>query len=750
MIRRFFAACFTLALLLFAFVAWQTRRDLRPLPSSLNLAGSAVRKAQVVDRRGVPLSVTYQNEWNLHDQAALHEIPRLLQQAFIQSEDRRFHRHHGVDWRARVHAVWQNITALQTVRGASTITEQVVRMLHPRPRTIWSRWLEGIEAGRLEERFSKAAILEFYLNQVPYAHRRRGVVQAASLYFDRDLTTLNTRELLTLVVLVRAPSAMDLRRDCERAAQAVGRLAGVMRANGTLSDDQYQRVMSGSWSLSTMRLPVEAGHFIRYLQRHSLTDEKPAPAANHSGKLPTTLDASLQQHVQQILDTRLQDLRDSGVADGAVLVVDHQSDEVLAWVNGGGLSQEQAGGWIDAVITPRQPGSTLKPFLYALALEMGWTAATLIDDTPLVEPVGSGLHRFDNYSRRCYGPVRLRDALGNSLNIPAVRTVQFTGTKRFLDVLKQLGIGSLRQPADHYGAGIALGNGEVSLFELVQAYAAVARGGVFRPLRTVRHPAPRQRAAQRVFRAETAALIGNILSDPQARRLEFGAGHLLHLPFQTAVKTGTSNDHRDVWTFGFSSDFTVGVWMGNLDRKPTRGVTGTSGPALVLRAVFAELNRRREPKPLQLSCRLMPAAICRHTGLRAADHCPVMQEWFAAGTVPAQYCLPAGLHDTDLRQPATHQPERNVALVQPTPGLKLVMDPHIPDDMEAFALIIPKHLRPEKVEWLVDERLEQVTAAGENRFMWPLSAGTHTAQARIWQAGKARPLVTPPVRFQVK
>ena len=185
-----------------------TLGSLRPIPHAL-LATSHSVKPQVLDRRGTPLTVTYSNHWNLHDRRALHEVPAFLQRAFVLAEDKRFHSHTGIDWRARIHASWQNLRHGRVVRGASTITEQVVRMLHPRPRTVWSRWLEGWEARRLEDNFSKADILEFYLNQVPYAGNRRGVVQAARHYFDRDLGTLNRHEMLALAVLVRAPSRLD-------------------------------------------------------------------------------------------------------------------------------------------------------------------------------------------------------------------------------------------------------------------------------------------------------------------------------------------------------------------------------------------------------------------------------------------------------------------------------------------------------------------------------------------------------------
>jgi penicillin-binding protein 1C len=755
---------------------WRTSADLRPFPDSLSPDGSKVQKVRVLDRHGSPLSTTYQNQWNLYDVVPLGEVPQLLQQAFIEAEDRRFYAHSGVDWPARCHALLQNLFALRVVRGASTITEQAVRMLHPRPRTFWSRWLEGIEAARLEERFSKAEILEFYLNQVPFSHQRRGIIQASHYYFDRDPDTLSTPEMLRLAVLVRAPGALDPRRNAPRLHQAVMQLAVRLQAKGLISEEEYRAASEPDGSLGKVRAPIEAGHFVGHLHRSGLSGTNPHDPPDDSkrrnplnphllkggtggfhtnsgcGRLVTTIDGPLQVRVQAILDSRLRDLRKTDAVDGGVLVVDHERNEVLAWVNGGGLTSIEPGGWIDAVTMPRQPGSTLKPFLYALALDKGWTAATLINDSPLAEPIRLGLHSFHNYSRTHYGPLRLREALGNSLNIPAVRTLQFIGVERFLQCLHNLGFQSLRRSAYYYGEGLALGDGEVTLLELVQAYTVLAREGEFRPLKLVLLTGEQNSKTRRVFDKEVSSLVADILSDPRARRLEFGEGHLLRFPVRTAVKTGTSSDYRDAWAVGFSGRYTAGVWMGKMDRRPMDGVTGSSGPGLVLRAVFAELNRYQEPEPFALSRRLTPASICRISGQLAGAECPSMQEWFQPGTLPRSTCRVRHRSEAAGGSPdwvAAPEPD-HLQLLQPTPGLLLAMDPHIPDDLEAFSFIIPEQVRPARVEWLVDGSVSGVTGTDQHRYLWPLAKGRHVAQARVWPTGSERPVETPAVMFTVR
>lgn len=717
-------------------LAWQTWSALLPLPASLTPDDTRLRRAQVLDRAGLPLSVTFQNPWNVHDIVPLHAMPLFLQQAFMAAEDKHFYEHGGVDWPARVHALVQNLRAWRTVRGASTMTEQVVRMLHPRPRTVWSRWLEGFEAMRLEARFPKTAILEFYLNQIPYGRQRRGVAQAARLYFDRDVHTLSQHEMLALAVLVRAPSRLDLVRGTTRIRRPLTQLATRLYDTHLLSASTYEQILRQELSLARPTLPVPASHFLRHVRRLAV----PTTVVQH-GQLSTTLDASMQQRAQALLEGRLRDLHALGVTDGGLLVVDHHTSAVLAWVSAGGSQ-------IDTVTTPRQPGSTLKPLLYALALEHGWTAATLVEDSPLEQPIGVGLHTYRNYSGQHYGPLRLREALGNSLNVPAVRTINFVGVEAFLEHLHRLGFRSLRQSADYYGNGLALGNGEVTLFELVQAYTTLARQGIFEPLRLVPYDVAAVVPGRRVYSAEVSALIADILADPEARRREFQRANLLRFPVETAVKTGTSSDYRDAWAVGFSQHYTAGVWMGNLQQRPMHDVTGSIGPALVLRALFAELHRDIDTQPLARSPRLMPATICRLTGQRASPQCPTTREWFVPGTVPEHVCP---LHQPGTPVTASAAPRQvPLRLVRPTPGLQLAMDPRIPDAFEVFPLALPKNVPATWVAWLVDGQVVGSTARHTRQFLWPLVRGTHTAQARVWQEGQAEPVTTPAVEFVVK
>lgn len=717
-------------------LAAATAAALQPLPASLRLMPEAGAAPRLLDRGGMPLGGPLVSGWNVYDAVPLEQVPEFLQQAFLLSEDQRFYVHGGADWSARSHALWQNLAGLQVVRGASTVSEQVVRILHPRPRTYWSRWVEGFEAAALERRFSKADILEFYLNQVPYASGRRGVVQAAHWYFDRDLETLSRKEMLALAVLVRAPSAYDLYRGTAAVDRPVRELGAKLRDAGLMSLGQYAALGAEPYRLERSGPDADATAFSSYVIR----SRPPA----HGAYLRTSLDLGVQRAVQTLVDQRLKQLAGSGIHNAAALVVDNRDNSIAAWVVGGAGRERRAGApgtAIDAVQVPRQPGSTLKPFVYALALEKGWTPATLIDDSRIVEAVGHGLHTFRNYSGEHYGRITLRDALGNSLNIPAVRAVEFVGPAQLLSTLRRLGFGTLDRDADYYGDGLALGDGEVTLFGLVQAYSTLARGGEYLPLTALAEPGPRR--AERVYSTEASSLIGNILSDPGARRLEFGTGGLLQFPVQTAVKTGTSSGYHDAWTVGFDSRYTVGVWMGNLDYAPMDGITGSMGPALVTRAVFAELDRRHAPAALYLSPRLVQRDICVHEDVMPKGQCLKRSEWFMPGTAPQK-----------TRAVAARKPELapraagRVHLETPTEGLLLAYDPRIPPASQAFRMSLSEGPQYARVAWWVDGKQVAVTSGAE--YLWPVSRGRHHVSAQIWLAGSDRLIGIDEVGFTVK
>lgn len=721
-----------------------TKLAMRELPASLTELTQGVNKPQLLDRDGRALTITFQNRWNVHDQKALHEIPSFLQRAFILAEDKRFYQHGGIDWWARLNAVTQNVLALKGVRGASTISEQVVRMVHVRPRSVWARWVEGWEARALEQRLDKASILEFYLNQVPYAAQRRGVQQAAHYYFDRELDTLSEKEMLALAVLVRAPSRFDLHKSTDRIQGRLHILIERAAESGLLPD--ATRVKHTPLLVQRPLPLINAAHFARHVYR--IYDTRPS-ISGPQHKIRTSLDSQLQVLANKLLNDRLKNLANKNVHNAGMIVIDHHSKEVLAWAVG--EDQDGTASEFDTVLNKRQPGSTLKPFVYAAALEKGsgdavasrWTAATMIDDSPLQEGVGRGVHQYRNYSNTHYGPVSLRNALGNSLNIPAIKAAKYVGLTPLLNTLNQLGINELDLRSVDYGNGIALGNGEVSLYSMARAYTVLANRGDYQPLTLFKNTA--LAAPKAVFSAEVSSLIAHILSDPDARALEFGRGGSLNLPVQTAVKTGTSNDYRDAWVFGFNHRYVVGVWMGNLDSKPMQGITGSTGPAAVMRAMFAELNKLGQSKPLFLSPKLVQRSVCNDTGAFSNGRCASRHEYFLPNQRPG--------HSLELTQAKTDQPiivgqVRQSQSVKTTPNYQLLApidqslmayDPRIPDELQQFEFKLNTHQGIRRVEWYLNDQLLASNQGASQ--LWQIQRGQYTLKAKVFAKVMSPPTV---------
>lgn len=698
-----------------------TVTSLRELPDDLSKLTQVGIKPQLLDRSGQPLNITFQNHWNLHDQRALHDIPVFLQKAFVLAEDKRFYHHSGIDWSARVNAVVQNVLSFRGVRGASTISEQVVRMIHQRPRTIWSRWLEGWEAENLEAKFDKASILEFYLNQVPYAAQRRGVVQASRYYFDRDLFTLSQKEMLSLAILVRAPSRFDLHKSVTRIDGRLKVLAQRAQESGLI--DNALEVIKAKLLTKRSESMVDASHFARYMYQQLEVSSNiiaDGPEASVSKvRIQTTLDSKLQAFANRTLRDRLDKLSKFGVNNAGMVVVDHQNSEVLVWSVGN--SEQSAVAAFDSVLTKRQPGSTLKPFVYAAAIEKGWSASTLIDDSPLREGVGLGVHNYRNYSNTYYGKISVRNALGNSLNIPAIKAAKYVGLNPLLDKLSQLGLKELDLRSVDYGNGIALGNGEVSLLSMVQAYAVIANAGEFLPIKTINGKGTT--SAVRVYSPEVASLIGNVLSDADARTLEFGHSSVLNMPVQTAVKTGTSNDYRDAWVFGYDHRYVVGVWMGNLDNSSTDKVTGSIGPALAMREMFSELRRGADTKPLYLSPRLQLHQVCVDTGTFSDGVCASKNEYFLPGS---KLSIAQGVK----------KDKAGIQLLEPIDQMQVAFDPRIPVNLQYIEFKLNSLDGVDKVEWYVNG--EWLATNKSIEHSWPVRRGNHRVQAKVFLSGERR------------
>jgi penicillin-binding protein 1C len=609
----------------------------------------------LLDRHGAVLQrVRVDTQVRRGDWVALAEVSPALRQALVLGEDRRFWQHGGVDWAALAAGAWAAAFD-EKARGASTITMQLAALLDPalaRPaggRGVVDKLAQLRAARRLEARWSKTQILEAYLNAVPLRGELVGLRAASLQLFGKQPSGLDAVEAALLAVLVRAPNAPPPRvqrracellrlqqRGCEGIditwAQALARPPGPMLPAGTATD--------------------EAG--APHLARTVLRGYGAAPPA----ALPSTLDARVQRLALATLRRQLAELRGRGVEDGAVVVLDNASGEVLAWVGSAGRGSQAAA--FDAVLARRQPGSTIKPFVYGLALERRLlTPASVLDDRPLAlggaDGVGAGaLYRPRNYDEAFRGPVSVREALAASLNVPAVQVGAMLGPDAVFDGLVRAGLDPARHAGWH-GHALVLGSADTTLLALANAYRALANGGRWSPPRWTAPaalPAWARAAPRPLLPPAVAWQLGHVLSDAAARGATFGLDSPLVTRGFAAVKTGTSKDLRDNWCIGFSDRFTVGVWVGNAGGAPMHGVSGSEGAAPVWRELVEALHQgrpSRAPPP--------PAGLVARGG-----------EWFIAGTEPAGAALQAS-------RPLAPQA---FGIAWPREGAVIVLDPGIP------------------------------------------------------------------------
>jgi len=604
-----------------------------PLPRALT-SPPQVASVTLEDRNGLVLRSTRAGDGSLQRWLSLAEIDPDLLEAFVAGEDHRFYEHHGVDARAVGRALKDNLRARRVRSGASTITMQLARLLRPGAGRTWhGKVIQTFWALRLEAHLSKQQILEQYLNRVPLGQGTVGVDAAAALYFNASATRLSLGQAALLAGLASAPSTDNPFVAPERARSRRALVLGRIGRYGYAPADQVDRASREPLVPARATPPFLAPHFTsRVLQWLDTSAAR--------GVWRTSLDLPLQTALEAEVRHTVNTLSDRGVREAALVVLDNVTGELLAWVGSPDFWADSAG-QVDMVVSPRQPGSALKPFLYGLAFDRGYTPASVLPDVPRAYPTSTGPYQPRNYDRRFHGPVRAREALASSYNVPAVELADRVGAATLLRVLHGAGFGSLTRSAQYYGLGLALGNGDVSLLELANGYRGLAASGVWRAVEW-RSVGPGQRSAgdRRFISAGSAALVLDILSDPTARIPGFGVETPFDFPFPAAVKTGTSHHFTDNWAVGVTGGFTVAVWVGNFDGQPMRGVSGVTGAGPLLHRAMLVTARRHAPGelPSPRAAGATRARICALSGLRATAGCADLDEWFLPGTTPQKEC----------------------------------------------------------------------------------------------------------------
>lgn len=667
--------------------------------------------------RALPAADGVKREW-----ADLEAVPPGVLRVFLRAEDKRFYLHLGVDPLAVLRSALRNRQAGATVSGASTITMQLARLITPRPRTAAGKAAEAWDALRLEARLSKAEILELWLNGIPFGSNIEGLPAMARARFGRSVQELDDAAAALLAVVPRRPSRYDPGRNPQAAVAAALVLVtraelpvdeAALRAAAAVASGEAgaagEAALSGAGS---DRAPFEAPHYVdRVMER--LRQGAQAAAAGTAASAPAgpgrtvrgTVDLELQRYAEGLLAAELEGLRDRRVTTGAVLALDNADGSVRIYVGSWSWFDEESGGRIDGVRVENQSGSCLKPFLYALAMERGWSPNDILPDLPTVFGAREA-YIPGNFNRRFNGPVRARVALASSLNIPAVYLLERLGVSSFEDFLVSLGFESIGRTKGGHGTGLALGNAEVSLEELTRAFSAFPRGGTVPFLRFLEDEAPASGPA--LLSPYAAWITADMLSDRPSRFVGFGPAPTMATPFGSMFKTGTANQFQHIWALGATRRHTVGVWMGNFSGETVVGKTGSSIPAKIAAELLAALEASTGEASAWSAvspgggapAETVELEICSLSGMAATERCagavrervrsdrvPEPCSWHAAGgttVYPAEYRI----YLAERRRSGTSAAASlgGAGIRRPLPGAVYFKDPSLPEEAQALRL----------------------------------------------------------------
>jgi len=614
-----------------------------PFPPKL-LQPASVVSLRILDRNGYLLREVLSDREGRSQWVSLQDISPNLILATVATEDSRFYEHWGIDTRAILRAILQNIWAKKVISGASTLTQQVVKNVYHFPRNWFWKLVEIWYALRLEVSLSKDEIIIQYLNRIPYGNQTFGINAASWLYFDKPPSHLSLAEAAFLAGLPRGPSLYNPYRHFVRAKKRQEEVLRRMLNKGVITEEAYKRALKEPLNIIPPQASFRAPHFSDFI-----LSQIPLKERQNISSIRTTLDFELQKDVEVFVKNCVKSLEEWKVTNAAVLIMDNEKGEILSFVGSADFFDSHNSGQVSGVTALRQPGSALKPFTYALALEEGMNSATLILDAQ-IRIRSNGIDYIPrNYDGKFHGLVRLREALACSYNISAIKVLERIGVESLLARLKKLGFDSLNKGADYYGLGLTLGGGEVTLLELVRAYSTLASSGIFKKEKIFLEINDIQGKVKslpedsplRLFSPQVSYVITDILADNDARIPAFGTGSVLSLPFPCAVKTGTSGNFRDNWAIGYTPHYTVGVWVGNFDGKPMQNVSGVSGAGPLFRDIMLLLQKRERiaNSNFRMPEGLIEVYVCPRSGMLAGSSCPgKIKEMFIKGTEPREYC----------------------------------------------------------------------------------------------------------------
>lgn len=608
---------------------------------------------RIYDRNGALIQVTVLQDGLRREFTPENEIPKSVKKIFIKAEDKRFYFHHGVDYIAAFKAFFQNASAKKTVRGASTITMQLAKIISPASEHSFSKKItDVINAYRIEAKLTKKQILELYLNSVPFGMNSEGITSAARAFYGTELKELSEEQICCLATIPRRPTLYNPIKNPNECAKKAFLIEKKLNHKA-----EFTQVQKAASSARQFKYPFYMPHYVFYLQKNNYKEAKAVefPKTNKISsvrnslknkktfsesmgnfiqapyKVTISLDLAIQTEAENLVMQALEMTQNSRISNAALLLLDNFDGSVLAWIGNGSWFDSEHNGQIDGVLVKNQPGSSMKPFLYALALEQTdsdgkhlYSPASILADIPS-EFGRERLYIPSNFNNRFNGPIRFRVALASSLNIPAVTILNDIGVEKYLEKLYELGFESLKEKGLAADLGLALGAGEVSLKELTTAFCVFSRDG-------------KDFSQKQIYSKDTARLICSILSDKASRVLGFGYSQTFETDYPSIFKTGTSNQYQDIVALGATKHFTIGVWMGNFSGETVMGKTGSSLPAWVAKKTldFIEKDSKMD-MDFALPEHWHKVKICSLSGLAASPDCPAcVYEFIQDGTELAQ------------------------------------------------------------------------------------------------------------------
>jgi penicillin-binding protein 1C len=786
--------------------------------------GLAAPSLRITDRNGKLLYDSIAAEGGRNIPIPLASIPLALQQATISTEDNTFYQNPGVDVMGILRALWIDLHGGETLAGGSTITQQVARTLLLQPeersqRSLRRKLRESILAWQLARRYPKDKILELYLNQTYYGAFSYGVEAAAQTFFNKHATDLDLAECALLAGLPQSPGTYNPLANPQAGKQRQGVVLGLMEKHNQITSAERELAAQETLEYASIPYPIEAPHFVMMVEAQLEQILPPDLLHTHTSlTVRTTLDLDWQHQAEAIAVHQLDILNHPpdgsvghNVHNAALVALDPRTGEILALLGSPDYFDASISGAINMAISPAQPGSALKPVIYAAAFDPKqadpWTAATMILDVRTAFSTHAGEPYVPvNYDQKEHGPVSARAALASSLNIPAVKTLNKVGLVQAIQLASKLGITTFEDP-NQYDLSLALGGGAVRLLELTSAYAAFDNGGYKATPHAILDVTaadgsvlykPQPAAAMQVLDERVAWLVTNILSDDSARAIGFGLNSALNLDRPAAAKTGTTTNFHDNWTIGYTPDLVVGVWVGNANYQPMRDVTGLTGAGPIWHQFMRTVLSGRPKTPFPPAPGLNQVEVCALSGMLPSPACPYLKsEWFIPGTEPKQTdslykrvtldvstgklagpgTLPGQtvekvvldlpleaqpwahsqgltlLSDVENTPPAASATQAALSLplqlVSPDPNATFRLAADLPADQQKIAIQAVGEAGLSQVTLWVDGSLIASMASAPYQAWWTLTTGSHQAWAQAVRTNGDK-VTSPVVSFMVK